>query len=163
MSDLILGIGEYGVLGNAAGVIKTYALGSCVAIVIAARDKTWGAMAHIALPDSGVNRDKAAKSPGHFADTGIPALLSKIQTTMGMAPNRRNCIVKLAGGANIADPNDTFSIGKRNNLAIKKILWKYGLGPIAEDIGGNFSRTVRLEIATGKVILSSPARTNWEL
>ncbi len=36
--------------------------------------------------------------------------------------------------ANVADPNNTFNIGKRNVLAAKKILWQFGLGTVAEDV-----------------------------
>ena len=61
------------------------------------------------------------------------------------------------------DPNNTFNIGKRNVLAIRKILERFRLGAIAEDVGGNISRSVSIEMNTGKVIVSSPGRGEWEL
>ena len=72
-------------------------------------------------------------------------------------------VVKLCGGANVMDTNDTFQIGKRNALSIKKVLWKYGMGAVAEDLGGNFSRTVSVSVDTGEIVLSSPGRPNWKL
>jgi chemotaxis protein CheD len=54
-------------------------------------------------------------------------------------------------------------IGKRNILAVKKILWGYGLAPLAEDVGGSISRTVSVSVKTGEVTLSSPARGQWNL
>lgn len=72
-------------------------------------------------------------------------------------------MVKLAGGANVMGTNDTFKIGKRNLLTTKKILWKYGLAPLAEDTGGNISRTVSVSVNTGEVSLSSPAKGDWQI
>lgn len=162
-NQFVVGIGEIEAVASAEAVIKTYALGSCVAVMICSRKHEWGGMIHVALPDSAVNSEKAARSPGHFADTGLPMLLSKIQSVSGVIPNRANCQVKLAGGANVSDPNNTFNIGKRNLLAIKKILWKYGLGAIAEDTGGDISRTVSLNVGNGVVTLSSPKKGTWEI
>jgi len=61
------------------------------------------------------------------------------------------------------DPDGTFNIGKRNVLAIKKLFWKYKLGAIAEDVGRDYNRTVSVQVETGKVIVSSPGRGEWEL
>ena len=61
------------------------------------------------------------------------------------------------------DSNDTFQIGKRNALAIKKILWANGMGAVAEDLGGNFSRTVTVSVSAGQVTLSSPGKPNWQI
>ncbi len=58
---------------------------------------------------------------------------------------------------------NNFNIGKRNALAIKKILWKYGLGPINEDLGGTYSRTLKLELTTGKLTVTSPSKPDWEI
>ncbi len=37
------------------------------------------------------------------------------------------------------------------------------LGAIAEDLGGNFSRSVAVETSTGRIVLSSPGRGEWEI
>jgi chemotaxis protein CheD len=57
---------------------------------------------------------------------------------------------------------DKFDIGKKNILAIKKILWKNHLGIIKEDVGGNIPRTITIQVATGEVLVSSGTRT-WML
>ena len=102
--------------------------------------------------------------PGYFADTGIVALIRHMQAIGCKGPGPgQGFTVKLAGGANVMDTNDTFMIGKRNILAAKKILWRYGLAPLAEDVGGSISRTVSVMVNTGEVILSSPGRGDWLL
>ena len=160
---LILGVGDYGVVSEPGGVVKTLALGSCIAICMLDRKTRCIGMAHVALPDSKISPERAKDNPGHFADTAVPALLAEMKKKAGSVSKGAGLIVKLAGGANVADTNNTFNIGKRNALAIRKVLWQYGLGAVAEDVGGNFSRSVAIHKDTGKVILSSPGRVDWEI
>jgi len=161
MADIILGVGDLGA-SNVKGIqIKTYALGSCVAVVLLdPRTRTVG-MVHVALPESSINLERAQQLPGYFADTGITALLRAMAQFGTSGP--QGLIVKLAGGAQIMDPNNTFNIGKRNALAVKKVLWGMGLGPRAEDLGENYSRTVSVATDTGIMHLSSPGRADWKL
>lgn len=159
---MILGVGDFGASSQAGEEIKTFALGSCVAVILLnAKNRTVG-MAHIALPDAKINKEKSQTKPAYFADTGIPALLN-LMHRMGCAANGVGMTVKLAGGAAVMDPNNTFNIGKRNQLAIKKILWRYHLGALSMDVGGNFSRTVAVSVYTDKVVLSSPGKKDWEI
>ena len=74
-----------------------------------------------------------------------------------------NLVIKLGGGVMVMDTNSLFDIGKRNILATKKLLWKYGLGLKAEDVGGSLPITASIEINTGKVMISSAGRGNWEV
>ena len=160
MRTIMVGIGEWGASKTPGDVIKTLALGSCVAVIMLAPKQRAVGLLHVALPDSSINPERARQRPGTFADTGIPLLLQDM-TKLGCYGG--NLIVKLAGGASIMDPNHTFNIGKRNMLAIRKVLWTYGLGPIAEDVGGTISRSVAVRVDVGRVVLSSPGRGKWEL
>ncbi|PKK88312.1 MAG: chemotaxis protein CheD [Candidatus Wallbacteria bacterium HGW-Wallbacteria-1] len=141
--------------------LKTMALGSCIGIIAIAPKLGAVGLLHIALPDSTINLKKAAEKPGYFADTGIPELLRMMKRLGCTGP--RDLIIKLAGGAQILDKNNTFNIGKRNLLATKKILWDFRLGPTAMDVGGTISRTVTVDPVTGIVTLSSPGRGEWQL
>ncbi|MHC4870618.1 MAG: chemotaxis protein CheD [Planctomycetota bacterium] len=161
MANVVLGVGDYGAVKGSEDVIKTYALGSCVAAIIMDAETHVVGMVHIALPESKISPDKVKDRPGYFADTGIPVLLENMKA-MGVK-KIRSLIVKLVGGACVMDPNSTFNIGKRNILAVKKILWKNGMGALAEDVGGNISRTVSVSVKTGKVVISSPGKDNWEI
>lgn len=162
MKDLILGIGDFGATNTSGAVVKTFALGSCVAVILLDPKNRAVGMVHIALPDSSINEAKGRERPGYFADLGLPLLLQEM-TRFGSPANGRGLIVKLVGGASIMDHNDTFNIGKRNLLAIKKILWSYGMGALAEDVGGNHSRTVSVGVDTGKVVVNCPGRGQWEV
>jgi len=164
MSNLnIVGVGGYAVSNNPAETIKTFALGSCVAVIMLHPPTRSVGMVHVALPDSAVARGNIGDRPGYFADTGIPALLKEMAKVGANSPGNKGMVVKLAGGAKVLDPNNVFNVGKRNILAIKKILWSLGMGPVAEDLGENFSRTVTVSVATGAVTISSPGKKDWQI
>ena len=149
---IYIGVGEIVVSKNPDNVLVT-SLGSCVAVIMLAPGICGAGMAHIALPSSSVNVEQARVKPGYYADTGIPRLLAAMDKLNG--GKRGRLLVKLVGGANIMDPNSTFDIGKRNALAIKKILWENRLGVLVEDIGEDISRNVRVKVATGQVIVKT--------
>ncbi|SEA62303.1 CheD, stimulates methylation of MCP proteins [Desulfuromusa kysingii] len=162
MGQIVLGVGDYGASNTPGDDVKTFALGSCVSVIfLDPKTRTVG-MAHVALPDSSINKAKATEKPGYFADTAVPALLA-LMTKFGCHPRGKGIVVKLCGGANVMDTNDTFQIGKRNALAIKKILWSYGMGAVSEDLGKNYSRTVSISVSAGQITLSSPGKPNWQL
>lgn len=161
MSKLIIGIGEAAASKNSEDEIKTFALGSCVAVVMLDPKTRIAGMIHIALPESKIDLEKSKILPGYFADTGIPYLL-KLMRDQGSTPHT-GYITKIAGGANVMDTNDHFQIGKRNVTAIKKLLWDQNLPVLAEDVGGNSSRTISVELKTGKVILSSADGKEWRI
>ena len=162
MKDIILGIGDFGASNTSGSTVKTFALGSCVAVIFLDPKNRAVGMVHIALPDSSINEAKARERPGYFVDLGVPLLLKEM-ARYGSPVNGRGLVVKLVGGASIMDHNDTFNIGKRNVLAIKKILWTHGMGAVAEDVGGNHSRTVTVAVDSGKVTVTCPGRGQWEV
>jgi len=159
---IILGVGDFGATSKPGEAIKTIGLGSCVAVIMLDPETHTVGMDHVALPDSSASAERARQKPGHFADTGLPALLEAMKRS-GWNGNTRRLIVKLVGGANVMDPNGTFNIGKRNVLAIKKILWQHGMGAVAEAVGGQISRTVTVDVDTGRVRISTPGREEMEI
>jgi chemotaxis protein CheD len=100
------------------------------------------------LPDSSIDPERARTNPYMFADTGIPLLLDRLY--QGGASKRR-LVLHAVGAASMLDPKGVFEIGKRNHLAVRKILWKTGILLQGEAVGGDESRTLRLEIGTGRL------------
>ena len=145
---IYIGVGEIVVSKNPDNVLVT-SLGSCVAVIMLAPAICGAGLAHVALPSSSVNIEQARIKPGYYADTGIARLLDAMDKLNG--GKRGRLLVKLVGGANIMDPDNTFDIGKRNVLAIKKILWENRLGVLVEDLGEDISRNVRVRVDTGQV------------
>ncbi len=153
----MIGLGESAVTTDPGGILRTLGLGSCVAIIaIHAKSGAIG-MSHIVLPESSGNEERARRLPGYYADTAVPALLAEMERKAG--PGR--VVIKLAGGAAVLQTaGDFLNIGKRNVLATKKALWTRGLGALAEDTGGDQSRSVSafhgsttVEVKQGNLLL----------
>lgn len=159
MSVLTVGIGEWAVSSDPEDIIKTYALGSCLAVIIFDSKLGIAGLIHIALPDSIIDPAKAALKPGYFADTGLPLMIEEMKKKGAV---RAHIQVKLAGGASIMDDKGIFDIGKRNILAAKRILWKSSLGAVAEDTGGDSSRTVTVKVANAETTISSGSK-QWQI
>jgi chemotaxis protein CheD len=154
-----VGIGEWIVASDPEDQIKTYALGSCLAVIITDIKLGITGMIHIALPESSIDPEKAKALPGYFADSGIPLMIEEMKNRGAIRANVR---IKLAGGAAVMDSKGIFDIGKRNLLAAKKILWKSSLGAIAEDTGGEISRTVCVKVKNGETLITS-GNKQWEI
>ena len=161
MSTTMFGIGGLAATQQSGDVIKTMALGSCVSVIIIAPKVRAVGMAHVALPESSIDQKRAQELPGYFADTGVKTLMQELGK-LGVN-GHGGLIVKLVGGANVMDPNNLFNIGKRNVLAVRKALWKLGLGPRAEDVGGSICRTVWVDATQGHVWIHSPGRGEWQI
>ena len=133
-------------------ILVTYALGSCIAVILYDPVKHVGGMIHYMLPSSRTSPDKAKSKPAMFADTGIPMLFGKMYE---MGSTKEDIIVKVAGGGALYDDKGMFNIGKRNYTILRKIFWKNNIIISAEDVGGRKSRTAKLRIATGEVTVRS--------
>ena len=155
MKTVIVGMADGKVSNERDSLLITYALGSCVAVALHDPLASIAGMIHYMLPDSTLDKAKAAERPWMFADTGIPMLLNQLKTA-GAVPRRMK--VYLAGGAQVLDAGGFFEIGKRNYLAARKLLWKAGVLVQAEDVGGSNSRTVSLQLETGRFVIRSGAQ-----
>ena len=134
-------------------VLATYALGSCIGVCLYSRKMGTGGLLHYLLPDSKANPQKAGENPFVYADTGMKTLLEKL-ASMGIKKNQLS--VKLAGGAQrLKVKAEGFDIGKRNYLAVRKILWKQGMFIDAEDVGGFSPRTLYMSVTDGSVTVKS--------
>jgi chemotaxis protein CheD len=146
-------IADAKVSSDPSGVLATYSLGSCIGVCLYSENKQVGGMLHYLLPDSSSNPQRAKDNPYIYADTGMKALLNEL-ASMGVAKNQIK--VKIAGGAQrIKVVAEGFDIGKRNYLAIRKILWKNGMFIDSEDVGGCMPRTLYMDISDGTVIVKS--------
>ncbi|HUA87686.1 MAG TPA: chemotaxis protein CheD [Bryobacteraceae bacterium] len=150
MNHLTVGISDCKVSSDPDSVLVTYALGSCIAVAVHDPVTLVAGLLHYLLPEASLDREKAAQNPYMFADTGISRLLKDV---CQRGAQRSRLVVRIAGGARMMNSDQLFQIGKRNHLAARKLLWKAGLLVKSEAVGGEVSRTVRLETATGRVLV----------
>ncbi len=160
MKQIVVGISDLKVSGNAGDILITYALGSCVGVAVYDPVDRVGGLLHFMLPDSSIDETKARRNPAMFADTGIP-LLFKSCYKLGAVKKRM--IVKIAGGASIMDDMNYFRIGQKNIIAARKIFWRNGIIIDGEDLHGNYNRTVKLNISNGKFYVKNFANLFEEL
>ncbi|MBN2724905.1 MAG: chemotaxis protein CheD [Deltaproteobacteria bacterium] len=152
MSSITVQIADYKVSSSPEDTIITYALGSCIAVILYDPVSKVGGMIHYMLPLSKTSPEKAAVKPAMFADTGIPLLFQEFYKAGG---NKNTMTIRVTGGGKLYEDNGTFDIGKRNYTILRKMLWKNGYSILAEDVGDSKSRTAKLEISTGKLLVKS--------
>ena len=162
LQRIVVGIGEFAVSNDPDAVIVTHALGSCVAVCVWDPAATVGGLLHILLPDSRINPVRAQVQPGAFADTGIPLLF---RTAYEYGVEKKRCKVRLVGGADMGGLNSGSdkSVGKRNLLAARALLWKNGVLIERELVGGNAARNVELVVREGRIQVTSGGQPAGEL
>jgi len=148
----IVHVSDAKVSNDPGDVLTTYSLGSCIAVCLYDSATHIGGMLHYQLPDSKLDPERAKTKPLMFADTGMKILVDKL---MSMGANKKRMQIKIAGGAAMDTGPKGFDIGKRNHLAIRKILWKNGMFIDAEDVGGNSPRNMYMNMADGAVTVRS--------
>lgn len=152
--ELKVGIGDMKLTRNEGSII-TYALGSCIGITFYDPAIRLGALLHIMLPSQFNASDTNLFK---YADTGIRETIRKL-SAFGMVKSRT--VVKIAGGAKmfeISGNADFGNIGQRNAANVKKVLMEEGMRLAAEDTGGTYARTMKLELLTGSVSIKTFGR-----
>jgi chemotaxis protein CheD len=149
---IIINVSDAKVSSHSDDVLTTYSLGSCIGVCLYDPTTHIGGMLHYQLPASTLDSPRAKEMPFMFADTGMKILVDKI---LSMGANKKRIQVKIAGGAAMENGPAGFDIGKRNYLALRKILWQHGMFIDAEDVGGSSPRNLYLNIVDGAVIVKS--------
>ncbi len=148
---IVVGIGDlnFALARSGPGRLATYALGSCLGVCLHDPVAGVAGLLHVMLPSSSVDPARAATTPAMFVDSGVPLLFKE---SYRLGAKKERLVVRLAGGAHQAEreEDDLFQIGKRNLLAVRKLLWRNNVIVRAEDVGGaRVSRTLYLDAATG--------------
>jgi chemotaxis protein CheD len=149
----IVGVADVKVSNEPDARLITYALGSCLGIAVHDPVAGVGGLLHVMLPTGTIDPAKMAAKPAMFVDSGVPLLFKECYR---LGARKERMIVKVAGGAHAgaSEEGDRFQIGKRNLLALRKLLWKNGVMVHAQETGGvQTSRTMWLEVGTGAVTL----------
>jgi chemotaxis protein CheD len=149
-----IGVADMKISGDNPDMLITYALGSCLGIAVYDLKLKRAGLLHCMLPDSSIDRNKAAGNPYMYVDSGMKALLDNFYRN---GSRKNNLIIRVAGGSSskVNEEEDFFKIGHRNFVSLRKYLWNEGLMLKAYDVGGYGSRTVTLEVENGKMLIKS--------
>ncbi len=145
--NIIVGVADMKVSKDPESVLVTYSLGSCIGIAIYDPVARVGGMLHFMLPESKLDLKKAGKKPFMFADTGIPKLFKSVYELGG---NKKRMRVIVTGGSQVMDQHGFFNIGKRNQMAVRKIFHRNNVIVDYTDVGGTSNRTLRLAVKDGQ-------------
>lgn len=160
-NKIILGMGMMDIVAESGKELKIFALGSCIGLGLFCPLRKITGLAHIALPNSKTDPSKAEGLPGYFSDTAIPALLNKMLDA-GCPQNK--IYAKIAGGSKTrAEIGDFFGIGQKNTIGSKAALVKAGITLLAEDTGGDISRTATLNSESTHMSLYYPEKGEWTI
>jgi chemotaxis protein CheD len=145
-------VGEVRV-GMGKTVLFAIGLGSCVGVALYDARARVGGLAHVMLP-----HPSAARQPtplGRFASTAIDYLIGEMESA-GAA--RRRMYARLVGGAAMFESilaDDGPALGQRNVESARQALKKAGVPLKAEEVGGNFGRTVHFHVTDGRLLITS--------
>jgi chemotaxis protein CheD len=153
--SLIVSIGEFKVSGDVRSEIVTHSLGSCVGVTLYDPVTKVGGMLHALLPASSISRSPAERLSHKYVDSGLIGLFHAIYALGG---HKRRLEVRLAGGGDFLDEKKLFRIGEKNVAAVRQLLARNDVKLAGEHVGGHFSRTLRLQIASGKVTMDIPGQ-----
>jgi chemotaxis protein CheD len=119
-------------------------VGSCIAVCMYDPSKKIGAIAHVVLP-APPRPDPAP--PGKYGTTAVPELIAQMRDAGCRTSDIK---VVVCGGATIFQAlGEAHNIGKRNIESVRSGLIDAKLAIAAEDVGGQESRTITLNLREG--------------
>lgn len=152
MTTLRVKVADFAVGRNGDTVIATVGLGSCVAIALYDPATRVGGLAHVLLPSESMARDRTNRAK--FPSAAVPMLLAEMK---GLGCNG-GVGARLVGGASMFAsllPTGGANIGERNVAASRAALAAAGLPLLAEDVGGDYGRSVYFHLADGRIEVHS--------
>ncbi|MCX7905419.1 MAG: chemotaxis protein CheD [Elusimicrobiales bacterium] len=152
---ITVNVGDFKFSSDQDEEIITYALGSCVGVSFFDSVLKKGGMLHAMLDDCDNHKEKCISNPFMFVNSGMELALKKF---IEEGSDKKNLIICACGGASpiAKDRQDFFQIGMKNVIMLKKIMWKYSLIFKATHFGGYSSRTMKLSLRDGSVIVKTP-------
>jgi chemotaxis protein CheD len=155
VTTLRVKVADFAVGRDGDTVIATVGLGSCVAIALYDPATRVGALAHVLLPAESMARDRTNRAK--FPAAAVPMLLAEMKQ-LGCDGGIG---ARLVGGASMFASllaRGGVNIGERNVEATVRALVAAGVPLVAQDTGGDYGRSVTLELDTGRVLVRSIKR-----
>jgi len=144
MTENRVGIGEIRV-EQGDGILSAYGIGSCVVIVLYDRETKIGGLAHCLLP---FGNEGSLKYPR--------GAITEVMKQMSHRGARLNKIVaKIVGGAMMFGDFVKHTIGKKNITEARKELQRLNIPIVAEDVLGNWGRSIIFKLENGEVEVKS--------
>lgn len=153
-SQKVVGVGELIVSGNLSDVLATYALGSCIGVILYDSYAKVGGILHAALPEAPC-RNRGEFIIARYVNTGVPQLFKK---AYNLGATKKNIKVYLAGASKFLGNNDVFDISTSNYMTTAYILEKNGITVESEYCNKFESISVFLRIDDGEILVKTPRK-----
>lgn len=153
-TEISVGVARFAV-GSGSSVLVTAGLGSCVAIILHDAAAMIGGLAHVLLPMESMAPSDL--NPAKFASTAVPLLENEIRKSGSFG----RPIAKIVGGASMFGTllsRAGVNMGERNIEAVRRALRLANIPIVAEDVGGDYGRSVRYSPRDGTVVVTSLKR-----
>jgi chemotaxis protein CheD len=140
-------------VANGDTLLVTVGLGSCVAIALHDAQAQVGGLAHVLLPSTGMSQDRSNRAK--FPSSAVPLLCDRMQA-LGARVGRIRA--KIVGGASMFTSLLSASglqIGERNVVATRVALEQAGIPIVAQDVGGDYGRSVYFSVHNGRLVVKS--------
>jgi chemotaxis protein CheD len=151
-TEIRVKVADYAVAGGST-LLVTVGLGSCVAIALYDPLAHVGGLAHVLLPSTGMSQDRSNRAK--FPSTAVPLLCDRMQA-LGARTGRLRA--KIVGGASMFTSLLSASglqIGERNVVATRAALEHAGIPIIAQEVGGDYGRSVYFQVDDGRLVVKS--------
>ena len=149
----VVGTGQFAVSTDPDDTLITYGLSASLGVTAYDRVARVGGLVHALTPATGLHADDAQRWPSRFIETGVARMFDAMYAR-GARKDRIE--IRAAGGARAPGCDECFSIGRRNVVALKKVLWQCAMLIRTHDVGGPVQRTLSLCIEDGRVEVATP-------
>lgn len=139
-----VGIGEIKIAKGDV-ILSAYGVGSCVVLTFYDAETKTGGLAHILLPHGA---DGSFKHP-----RGAIEELIRQFTLLGI--DKKKIVAKITGGSTMFGELIPTPIGQRNVAETREQLKKFSIALVAEDVFGNWGRTIFFNLNNGEVLIKS--------
>ena len=147
-----VGIADIG-LAASPDILRTI-LGSCVGICLYDPGTSLAGLSHIMLPSKSDRNSNDRK----YADSALPLLVEEMSKKGAL---KARMVAKIVGGSTMfkmAENSMMGEIGRNNVKKVREVLEDLGIRIIAEDVGGDYGRTIDFYAEDGRLKVKSLGR-----
>jgi chemotaxis protein CheD len=144
-----VGIADIG-LASSPDILRTI-LGSCVGICLYDPGASLAGLSHIMLPAKSDRNSNDRK----YADSALPLLVEEMAKKGAL---KSRMVAKIVGGSTMfkmAENSMMGEIGKNNVKKVRDVLGEIGIRIVAEDVGGDYGRTIDFYAEDGRLKIKS--------
>jgi chemotaxis protein CheD len=157
MKRLIISISDMKISTARNSVLITHSLGSCLGLTAYDPVGGIGGLIHCLLPKACEHGE--VKNQYMFVNTGVPAMIRRM-VAKGASLNRM--VFKAAGCGRMLQIASSLDIGAQNFAMLESLFAANGVMLASMDVGGSIPRTMSLDLADGRVLITSQGK-EWEL